>query len=392
MKKLFIYLIIIPILFSLNVSARDFDLGVGSAILVSADSRQVLYSSNAEQKYPPASLAKIMTLLVTIEKIEQKQISLEDYVVIGENAEAMGGSQIYLSAGSKVKLRDLLKAISISSANDASVAVAEYVAGTEDSFVELMNTKAKNLGMKNTHFANSSGLPAEYEEQYTTAADVVLMAKELIKYPRILEWTSTWVDYLDLPSHRAMLVNTNELVKRGYINGLKTGYLQEAGYSLAATASQDGKRLISVVLEAPNGDKRESATLSLLDYGFNNFKSKLVVEAGEKVHNIEIRNGEHNYFTAQAEKDLRRLILYGEPLEEKIKINNDIKAPIEKGEVIGKRIIKQEDFKVGEVNLIASHKVEKAGIFTLLWRKWVNFVGENIVKRLNENIEEQIES
>jgi len=390
MKKLFIFLILILILFSLNVFAGDLDLGVGSAILVSTESGQVLYSNNVEEKHPPASLSKIMTLLVTMEKIEQEQISLEDYVLISKNAEAMGGSQIYLSAGSKVKLRDLLKAISISSANDASVAVAEYVVGTEDSFVELMNTKAKNLGMTDTHFANSSGLPANYEEQYTTAADVVLMAKELIKYPRILEWTSTWVDYLDLPSHKAMLVNTNELVKRGYINGLKTGYLQEAGYSLAATASKDGQRLISAVLDAPNEDRRGSATLSLLGYGFNSFRSKLIVEAGEKVHNIKIRNGEHNYFTAQAEKDLRRLILYGEPLEEKIKINNDIKAPIEKGEVIGKKIIKQEDFKVGEVNLIASHRVEKAGIFNLLWRRWVNFVGENIVERINDNIEEQM--
>ncbi len=392
MKKLSIVFILLLILFSLNVSARNFELGVGSAILVSAESGQVLYRSNAEQKYPPASLAKIMTLLVTMEKIDNGDINLEDYVTISENAESTGGSQIYLSSGSRVKLKNLLKAISISSANDASVAVAEYVAGSEGKFVDLMNMKAKNLGMKNTHFANSSGLPSEYEEQYTTADDVVLMAQELIKYPIVVEWTSTWVDYLNLPSHRAMLVNTNELVKRGYINGLKTGYLQEAGYSLAANASKEGKRLISVVMGAPSEEKRELATLNLLDYGFNNFQSKVVVEAGEKVHNIEIENGAQNYFTAQAEKDIRRLTIYGEPLEEEIKIKDGLKAPIEKGEVIGKKIIKQGDFKVAEVSLVASQRVDKAGIFTILWRKWVNFVGENIVKRFKRNVAQEIES
>ncbi len=392
MKKLSIVFILLLILFSLSVSARNFELGVGSAILVSAESGQVLYRSNVEQKYPPASLAKIMTLLVTMEKIENREISLEDYVTISENAESTGGSQIYLSSGSRVKLKNLLKAISISSANDASVAVAEYVAGSEDKFAEMMNRQAKNLGMKNTHFANSSGLPAEYEEQYTTAADVVLMAKELIKYPLVLKWTSTWVDYLDLPSHRAMLVNTNELVRRGYINGLKTGYLQEAGYSLAANASKESKRLISVVMDAPSEEKREVATLNLLDYGFNNFRSKVVVEAGKKVHNIEIENGAQNYFTAQAEKDLRRLIIYGEHLEEEIKIKSGLKAPVEKGEVIGKKIIKQGDFKVGKVNLVASQRVDKAGLFTILWRRWVNFVGENIVERFKRNVAEEIES
>ncbi|HHY46665.1 MAG TPA: D-alanyl-D-alanine carboxypeptidase, partial [Firmicutes bacterium] len=239
-----------------------------SAILIEATSGRVLYEKDAHAKRPPASITKIMTMLLAMEAIQQGKIKLEDKVIASERASLQGGSQIWLEVGEEMSLADLLKAIAVVSANDASVAVAEHIAGAEEIFVDMMNRRAAELGMKDTHFVNATGLPAP--GHLTSAYDIAVMSRELVKHPKVHEWFTIWIDYLR--SGKNILVNTNRLIKdyKG-CDGLKTGYTEEAGYCLAATASRDGLRLIAVVLGLPDSKVRFQETAKLLDYGFRYF-------------------------------------------------------------------------------------------------------------------------
>lgn len=379
-KSVFFAFIIILIIFSMIavVEAQDFDVGVEAAILVDADTGQVLFEKNADKKLPPASITKIMTLLLAMEEVEKGTVSLEDEVTISRFAESMGGSQIFLAAGTRVKMGDLLKAVTIASANDASVAVAETIAGTYSNFVSLMNKRAQELGMKNTHFVNSTGLPAKDGEHYSTARDISIMARELVKYPQILKWASIWVDYLQLPNRKAMLVNTNKLIK-DYpgMDGLKTGHTDAAGFCLAATARRDNMRLISVIMNANSEREREEVTARLLDYGFNTFSKELVIKKGAQVQNIEVPGGKKTVTVAEAANDLYVLVKRGtkSSLTKKVIIKEDLKAPVKKGEILGKEVVLQDEKVLGEVNLIASEDIEKAGLLTRLWRAFVNWIG-----------------
>src|SRR5690554_6161613 len=213
-KSIFIILILLYSFLSISIFAQEFDLDIKAAILIDADTGQVLYEKNSAKTLPPASITKIMTLLIAMEEIEKGNISLDDEITISKYAESMGGSQIYLAAGTRVKFRDLLKSVTIASANDASVAAAEAVAGTYSNFVKWMNTRAEELGMEDTHFENSTGLPVEYGEHYSTARDITIMASELVKHPQILEWASIWVDYIQLPDREQMINNTNKLINK----------------------------------------------------------------------------------------------------------------------------------------------------------------------------------
>ena len=238
-KKFIISTIIMTVFFSfvLITPALAFDVVTDSAILLEAETGQVLFSKNADRKLPPASVTKIMTLLITMEKLEEGKISLDDQVTISRYAESMGGSQIFLAANTQVKLEKLLKAVTIASGNDASVAIGEYIAGTYSNFIAMMNDKAKELGMDSTNFANSTGLPDP--NHYSTARDISIMARELVKYPQVLEWASIWTETIELPGRKAMLVNTNSLInKYPSMDGLKTGHTQEAGFCLASTAQK----------------------------------------------------------------------------------------------------------------------------------------------------------
>ena len=249
MRKIIVFISFCLFIFTMSGigMAQDLDLEAESAILIEAETGQLLYQKNINKKVPPASITKIMTMLIAMEKVENEVLSLDDEIIISQYAESMGGSQIYLPAGVEVKLKDLLKAVAISSANDASVAIAEAISGSYSSFINLMNEKAEKLGMKNTHFMNSTGLPEA--NHYTTARDISIMARELIKYKKVLEWTSIWVDYVKLPEREAMLANTNKLVNKfPGMDGLKTGHTDDAGFCLAATAKRDSVRLISVIL------------------------------------------------------------------------------------------------------------------------------------------------
>ncbi len=380
MKKniIVIFTVLLFAFFTLNIDAQEFDLDVGAVILIDAETGQVLYEKNADQELPPASITKIMTLLVAMDQIEKGEMTLEDEVTISKFAESMGGSQIFLNAGTRVKLGDLLKAVTIASGNDASVAAAEAIAGTYSNFVSWMNDKAGELGMENTHFENTTGLPTEYGKHYSTARDISTMARALVKYPQVLEWASIWHEMLQLPNRKADLTNTNKLI-RSYpgMDGLKTGHTQEAGFCLAATALRNNMRLISVVLDADTEKEREEVTARLLDYGFNAFDKELILSKGDEVQNIEIPGGKKTVTTAQVAKDLYVVIRRGtkDSITKKISIQEKIKAPIKKGQVIGEELILQEEKVLAKVDLLAVEDIERAGLLTRIWRSFVNWVG-----------------
>ena len=387
MKKIisvFLFLFIVTSIFNFNiVRAKEFDVNVDSAIIIEAETGQMLYGKNINKKVPPASITKIMTLLLAMEKVDNDKLNLEQEIPVSKHAESMGGSQIFLPHSIELKLKNLLEAVAIASANDASVAVAEAVGGNYDNFVRMMNERAESLGMENTHFVNSTGLPSEGNNHYSTARDISIMARELIKHEKVLDWTSTWVDYLQLPERKVMLVNTNKLVNhyRG-LDGLKTGHTDEAGFCLSATAKRKNMRLISVILHADTEQKRQELTSKLLDYGFNTFRKLTPVRKGRKVENVTIPGGKKTITTAVTESDSQVVVKIGQEddLKVKTKLNSNIEAPIKKGDILGKKVIELDKKQVGEVNLIATEDIEKANIFVRLWRSFVNWIGSWLQK------------
>ncbi|TDO77768.1 D-alanyl-D-alanine carboxypeptidase (penicillin-binding protein 5/6) [Halanaerobium saccharolyticum] len=377
MKRKFITISIISILFCLAIltPAAAFDVVTDSAILLEAETGQVLFSKNADRKLPPASVTKIMTLLIAMEKLEAGRVSLDDKVTISRYAESMGGSQIFLAANTQVKLEKLLKAVTIASGNDASVAVAEYIAGTYSNFIAMMNDKAEKLGMDSTNFSNSTGLPTA--NHYSTARDISIMARELVKYPQVLEWASIWTETIQLPNRKAMLVNTNSLInKYPSMDGLKTGHTQEAGFCLASTAKKGDTRLISVVLQGDTLQEREEATIRLLDYGFNAFSKRQIAAAGDQIQNIPVAESADKVAVGEVGKDLYVMVQKGQESEisQEVEVKDDLKAPIKKGGVLGKLTVYSGDEVISSVDVIAPQKIERANIVIRLWRTTLNFV------------------
>ncbi|MFW6269663.1 MAG: D-alanyl-D-alanine carboxypeptidase family protein [Bacillota bacterium] len=377
MRKVAGYILLFVLIISVGqAQAQEVDISAQSAILIETETEQILYEKNPDEKLPPASITKIMTLLVAMEKIEEGKISLDDKITISQTAQSMGGSQIYLAADTEVPMRDLLKAVAVASANDASVAIAEAISGSYSGFINLMNEKAEELGMENTHFMNSTGLPEE--QHYTTARDISIMSKELVKYDKILEWCSIWVDHIQLPDREAMIANTNSLVNKYQgMDGLKTGHTSEAGYCLAATAKRSNVRLISVILNTETMDLRQKDTTNLLDYGFNYFEKKQKVKAGEKIENIRIPSGKKPVITGEAASDLYVMVKRGtdDQINKEISINESLTAPLEEGEVIGQIEIVEDNEVINSVNIITGESVEKANVFIRLWRRFVNWIG-----------------
>ncbi len=377
MKRKLITISIISILFCLTIltPASAFDVATGSAILLEAETGQVLFSKNADRKLPPASVTKIMTLLIAMEKLEAGSISLDDQVTISRYAESMGGSQIFLAANTQVKLEKLLKAVTIASGNDASVAVAEYIAGTYSNFIAMMNERAEELGMNSTNFANSTGLPDP--NHYSTARDISIMARELVKYPQVLEWASIWTETIQLPNREAMLVNTNSLInKYPSMDGLKTGHTQEAGFCLASTAKKGNTRLIAVVLQGETLQEREESTIRLLDYGFNAFSKRQIAAVGDQIQNIPVAESADKVAVGEVAENLFVMVQKGQEREisQKVEVKDNLKAPIEKGGVLGKLTVYRGKEVISSVNVIAPQEIEKANIVTRLWRKIINFV------------------
>ncbi len=372
-KQLICLLLSITFLFTINIYAETDsskslqELPAKSYFLMEMSTGQVLKENNADEKMPPASITKIMTMLLLMERIDVGEISIDDMVNTSEHANSMGGTQIWLEIGEQMSVADLLKAIAVNSANDAAVAIAEYIAGTEDQFAELMNQRAEELGMKNTHFCNASGLDAD--GHLSTARDIAIMSKELLKHPTITKYTSIYMD--SLRGGKTELVNTNKMV-RFYegCNGLKTGTTDDAGSCLSCTVVRDGMTLIAVSMGSANSKDRFNTCRSLLDYGFSSWS--LVTPEIEDIekHSINIINGQKD--TAQVETDSDNCAMLlpkgsASKIEKKIEMEESIEAPVEKGRCVGKISYMLNDEEISSQNLIVTEDVPNINFsFTLL--------------------------
>ncbi|SKC72724.1 D-alanyl-D-alanine carboxypeptidase family protein [Maledivibacter halophilus] len=352
-------------------SGIEFDLDAKSAILIDAGTGKILYEKNIDQKLPPASVTKIMTMLLAMEAIDNKQITLEDKVIISERASSMGGSQLYFEPGEQKTVEQLLKGIAVASANDACVAIAEHIAGTEEVFVKKMNEKATQLGMNNTQFMNTNGLPEE--GHYTSARDIALMSRELLKYPMIHKWLKIWMSSMKVGKKgRATLelVNTNRLI-RTYpgANGIKTGFTQEARYCLSASATRNNFTLIAVVLGSPTSQVRFAESKKLLDYGFASYESLVIAKNKEVIKEINVEKGKADKVNIIAKEDLRVLVKKGnkQDIKKEIVLPEAIKAPFEKGQKVGEIIVTNNSGEnLGKIDLITEVGCEKASMFDTL--------------------------
>ncbi len=383
MKK-FVRVIIFTMIFSLAIPfplfAMEFDVNAKSAILIDANSGEVIYEKNPHEKLPMASVTKIMTMLLAMEAIESGHVALTDMVTISPRAASMGGSQLYMEEGEQQSLETLLKGISICSANDACVAVGEYIAGTEEVFVKKMNEKAELLGMMNTNFVNTNGLPAE--GHYSSAYDISLMSKELLKYPRIHEWLTTWMTSIKvgLPTKEQTnleITNTNRLIKTyPGANGIKTGYTGEAGYCLSASATKENMTLISVVLGSPTSKIRFNESSKLLDYGFAAFESINIAGENQVLGKIKVDKGDSDYINGISENKISILVRKEEKqsINKEIHIEENISAPLKKGDVVGEIVIFKNDEIYKTYPIICEKDVGRAGIFTLYFKLFRNIM------------------
>lgn len=342
-----------------------------SAILLDADTGTIIYEKNSHDKLPPASITKIMTMLLTMEAIDEGRLKLTDKVRTSEYAASMGGSQIFLEPGEEMTVEEMLKGIAMASGNDASVAMAEKIAGTEEAFVKLMNEKAAELGMKDTHFVNCNGLPAD--NHYTSAHDIALMSRELLKYEGITKYTGAYQDYLRKDTPKPFwLVNTNKLV-RFYTgaDGLKTGYTSEAKFCLSATAKRDGLRTIAVVMGAPDTKTRNNEVSRLFDYAFSQYAMHSIYKPGEVLGVLKVQKGSVPEITIQADKEYNVLVKKNaktEDIRHELQWTEGLKAPVAAGQVIGKLSVYQGEALVKEFELTSPVEVKKAGFWKLFKR------------------------
>lgn len=376
-----ILLLLIVLSSTINVLAEeDLNINSKSAVLMDAGSGDIIYALNKDEKLPPASIAKIMTMLLGLEAVESGRISLKDKVVISNHASGMGGSQIYLETGETQIVEELFKAIAIRSANDAAVALGEHIAGSEDIFVKMMNEKAKKLGMENTNFANASGLPNK--DHYTTAYDVALMSRELLKHNIASEWLKTYIYDMKVGKDKdkiQTLVNTNKLIKQYQgVTGLKTGSTNEAGYCLSASAQRGNLELISVIMGADNSKIRFNEAKRMLDFGFANYDSLIIGKEGEIVGSIYVEKGNINILDATLEKDSFVLLPKGkkDDIDKKVILEETLNAPIMKGDTIGKMIISINGEKTHEINLVAKENVHKAGLLNMMKKTIKSFLNQ----------------
>ncbi len=372
MKKIvFILISLFSFLFIKNVSAVEMEISAKSAILVDFNTGKVLYSKNENEPLAMASMTKVMSMLLIMEKIDDGSLKYDDIVEISTESSSMGGSQIFLNPGDKYKVIDLLKGVAMASANDAVVALAEKTYGSKEHFIEAMNKKAESLGLKNTHFVNVHGL--DEEGHYSSAYDMSVMARELLKHEKILDFTRVYEEYLTKPDgSQIWLVNTNKLV-RFYdgVDGLKTGFTQNAGYCLTATGKKNNLRLISVVMGEESIEKRSSDTVKLLNYGFNTFKVNLIKNKSEILGKVNVQKGKKENVDVVLVNDLIELLnVSDKPSNYKFKILVDkITAPVKKGDVIGKvKVLNDNGILISEVDITVNENVLKANLWDLFKR------------------------
>ncbi|MEF3301878.1 D-alanyl-D-alanine carboxypeptidase family protein [Paenibacillus sp. GYB003] len=354
-------------------SAPQVDLApnASSAVLLDADTGTVLYEKNRDQKLPPASITKIMTMLLIMEALDQGKIKLDEKVRTSEYAASMGGSQIFLEVGEEMTVEEMLKGIAMASGNDASVAMAEKIAGTEEAFVKMMNDRAKQLGMTNTHFVNVNGLPAE--NHYTSSYDIALMSRELLKHEGITKYTGLYQDYLRKDTEKPFwLVNTNKLVRfYSGADGLKTGYTSEAKFCLSATAKRDNLRVIAVVLGEPNTKTRNAEVTKMFDYAFSQYVSHPIFKTGDAIGKVRIEKGELRDLELTAKHPYSVLLKKGDAgadIRHELQLQTGLKAPIAVGQPLGKLVVYKGDQVVSEFPIESPVEVKKAGWWKLLKR------------------------
>ncbi|MCA1009533.1 D-alanyl-D-alanine carboxypeptidase family protein [Halobacillus halophilus] len=356
-------------------SAPDLVDSAKSAILLEKNSGMMLYEKDAHQELPPASMTKVMTLLLIMEALEKESISLDEKVRISEHAASMGGSQIFLEAGEEMTVHDLLKGIAVASGNDASVAMAERIAGSEKEFVNQMNKKAQDLGLKHTHFENPTGLPAK--GHYSTAHDMAVMARELLLHDEVTQYTSIYDDYLRKgKDNEFWLVTTNKLIK-SYpgMDGLKTGYTSEAKYCLTASAKRDDMHMIAVVMGAETPKDRNSDITSLLDYGFGQYEGVKLYDKKDTLKTMKLTRGQPENIKLSPEKDvviLKKKSQKEQAYDTKIKLVEQKELPLSRGDHMGWVIIEKDGKEVAKVRLETKEKVEKASFINLWERSWRN--------------------
>lgn len=360
--------IITVIAFILPISSAEFNgtLQCKSAILMEASTGRVLYEKNADESLPPASVTKIMTLLLVMEAVDSGRIKLTDMVTASEKAASMGGSQVYLKVGEEMSVEEMIKCVVIASANDCAVALAEFISGSEESFVSEMNARAKELGMLNTNFENTNGLDDTVTNHVTSARDIAIMSRELLKHEVILKYSSTWMDTIRDGSFG--LTNTNRLIRYySGANGLKTGSTAKAGFCISATAKRDGMQLIAVIMAAPTRDVRNNEAKQLLDFGFANYgvynmpsgETEPIVVKGGVADTCKLEYGEIN-LVLEKEKISR--------LTKIIELPENIKAPIRKNDVVGRVVLECDGEEISSSDIRAAEDVDEIGFFGLLGR------------------------
>lgn len=365
MKKILIILLIIITTF--KVSASELVPNAKAAILIDPESKKILYEKNIYDEVSVASLTKMMGLVLIFEQLDAGKIKYTDKIVASANAAGMGGSQIWLSTGEELTVDELLKGIIMASANDGIVAMAEFVGGSEENFVKMMNNKAKELKLLHTNFVNPTGL--DEKKHYSSAYDLAIIASELIKHQDVFKYTTLYEDYLRKDTdNKFWLVNTNKLIKtyRG-ADGLKTGMTDDAGYCMAVTAKRDGMRILAIVLGEKEGKVRNQETAELLDYGFNNYEIVTIKKKGEKVGEISLDKAIPEKIDVIVNNDINIMEQKGNNQKEyksEIKLNN-IKLPIKSGEVIGKLLVKDGNDILKEVDLQSNQDMKKRSFFNL---------------------------
>lgn len=385
MKKILNLILIIGIIFSIsicNIRAEDVSLAQNakSAILLEASTGEVIFEKNSHEKLHPASMTKMMSMLLILENIEKGVIKWEDIVTVSANASGMGGSQILLETNEQMSVYDLFKGIAVASGNDAVVALAEKIAGTEDMFVDMMNKRANELGLTDTNFKNCHGL--DDANHYSSAADMAKIAMELVKHEKLFEFTSIYEDYLREGTDRKFwLVNTNKLVRfYSGVDGLKTGYTKEAGYCLTATARRNNMRIIAVVMGEPESSTRSAEVSSMLDYAFAQYEVESFLSTNSVLQRISVSKGEQEYADLVPLEDVTIL---NKKIENKKTATYDLEIydynlPLKKGDVIGKLSVFIDDNIYRQVDVTVNNDINKAGIFTLYGRYLKNIFTGNI--------------
>lgn len=363
-----------------GANSNTLNLESGGAVLIEQTTGQVLYDHNMHEKLRPASVTKVMSILLIMEAVDSGQITLQDKVPCSENAAGMGGSQIWLEVGEELTVDEMLKAICVVSANDCTVAMAEYLCGSEEAFVSKMNERAKELGMNDTTFKNCHGI--DEDGHLTSAYDIALMSRELLNnHPTILNYTTIWMD--TLRDGESELVNTNKLI-RNYkgATGLKTGSTSVALYNLSASATRDGMSLIAVILKAPTTKIRFSEAQKLLDYGFNNYEFKSLAVRGNVLKEADVTKGVTSKVNLIVENDVGILLKKGEDknVEQTINIDESITAPIYEGQKVGEIVFTLNNEEVGRTNIIAEKTVEKKTFFSISAYVYMNWF--NVLKKL----------